>query len=105
MLATARRLIQDEIKPILRLARKLTEARAAVTDADAQAVYDAGWDEKALHDVIMVVCCFNFMNRLLEGHGVHGHEEMFRQRGPMLKEHGYLPLIKLLRPAKNRAAR
>lgn len=87
----------DKIKPILRLARKLTEAPAALTDADTRAVLDAGWDEKALHDAIMVVCCFNFMNRLLEGHGVHGSEALFKQRGPMLKKYGYLPLIKLLR--------
>ncbi len=86
----------DKLKPILWLAHKLTEAPAGVKSVDAQGVYDAGWDEKALHDAIMVVCCFNFMNRMLEGHGVHGHEAMYQQRGPMLKEHGYLPLIRLL---------
>lgn len=96
--------LDDRIKPILRLARKLTEAPASVADRDAQAVYDAGWDEKALHDAVMVVCCFNFMNRLLEGHEVHGHEAMYKERGPMLKDHGYLPLIRLLRPKKNVAA-
>ncbi len=88
--------LHERMKPILRFARKLTQAPSSVTDGDAQAVYDAGWDEKALHDAIMVVCCFNFMNRLLDGHGVHGHEEMYGQRGPMLKEHGYLPLIRLI---------
>jgi uncharacterized peroxidase-related enzyme len=86
----------DRIKPILRFARKLTEKPSSVTDGDAKAVYDAGWDEKALHDAIMVVCCFNFMNRLLEAHGVHGNEALYRERGPMLKRHGYLPLIRLL---------
>jgi uncharacterized peroxidase-related enzyme len=86
----------EKIKPILRFARKLTEAPSSITDADAQAVFDAGWDEQALHDAAMVVCCFNFMNRLLEAHGVHGNEAMFRERGPMLKQHGYLPLIRLL---------
>jgi uncharacterized peroxidase-related enzyme len=86
----------DKIKAILRFARKLTEAPSSITDADAQAVFDAGWDEKALHDATMVVCCFNFMNRLLEAHGVHGNEELFRERGPMLKQYGYLPLIRRL---------
>ena len=93
----------DKIKPMLRFARKLTESPSSVTDADAKAVYDAGWNEKALHDAIMVVCCFNFMNRLLEAHGVHGNEAMFNERGPMLKQHGYLPLIRLL-PLKERTA-
>jgi uncharacterized peroxidase-related enzyme len=86
----------DKIKPILRFARKLTETPSSITDADAQAVYAAGWDEKALHDAVMVVCCFNSMNRLLEAHGVHGNEAMYRERGPMLKQYGYLPLIRLL---------
>jgi uncharacterized peroxidase-related enzyme len=88
----------EKLKPILRLARKLTESPASVSEADTRAVLDVGWDEKALHDAIMVVCCFNFMNRLLEGHGVHGHEALFKERGPMLKKYGYLPLIKLLQP-------
>lgn len=86
----------EKIKPILRLARKLTEKPADVSDADTRAVLDAGWGEQALHDAIMVICCFNFMNRLLEGHGVHGHEALFTERGPMLKKYGYLPLIRLL---------
>jgi uncharacterized peroxidase-related enzyme len=46
---------EDKIKPILRLARKLTESPADVGEADTRAVLDAGWDEKALHDAIMVV--------------------------------------------------
>jgi uncharacterized peroxidase-related enzyme len=94
----------DKLKPILRLAGKLTKAPASVTEADSQAVFDAGWDEKALHDAILVVCCFNFMNRLLEGHGVHGHEELYKQRGSMLKEHGYLPLIRLIQRREESAA-
>jgi len=96
--------IDDRLKPILRLAGKLTELPSSVTDADAKAVYDAGWDEQALHDAIMVVCMFNFMNRLLEGHGVHGNAAMFKERGPMLKEHGYLPLARLLRRGLEKSA-
>ena len=96
--------IEPKMIPILRVAGKLTEEPSSLTEADTQAVYDAGWDEKALHDAIMVVCCFNFMNRLLEGHGVHGNAAMFKERGPMLKEHGYLPLIRMLKPAGEAAA-
>ena len=91
--------IEPRMKPLLHLARKLTEAPAGMTEADAQAVYDAGWDETALHHAILVICCFNFMNRLLEGHAVHGHDALYKQRGPMLKEHGYLPLIRLIERA------
>ncbi len=94
--------IDERLKPILRYARKLTERPSSVTEGDAQSVYAAGWDDQALHDAIMVVCCFNFMNRLLEGHGVHGHEKLYKQRGPMLKQYGYLPLIRLLQTSEQR---
>ncbi len=90
--------VDARMLPILQVARKLTKEPASLTATVTQAVYDAGWDEKALHDAIMVVCCFNFMNRLLEGHGAHGNDEMYKQRGPMLKKYGYLPLIRLLKP-------
>ncbi len=90
--------------PLLKFARKLTEKPAGITEEDAQAVYDAGWDEQALHDAIMVTCAFNFFNRMLEGHGVYGNEALYKERGPMLKEHGYLPLIRLLGKEKENAA-
>jgi uncharacterized peroxidase-related enzyme len=96
--------VPDKLKPLLRYASKLTRQPSSVTDADAQACYHAGWDEKALHDAIMVTCTFNFMNRLLEGHGVYGDEKLYKERGPMLKEHGYLPLIRLLKPRGRAAA-
>lgn len=90
--------IDDRLKPLLAYAGKLTVRPACVTDADAQAVYDAGWNEAALHEAILVTCLFNFMNRLLEGHGVHGHEAMYKERGAMLRQYGYLPLLRMLRP-------
>lgn len=95
--------IEDKLKPLLAYARKLTKNPASVTEGDALACYGVGWDEKALHDAIMVTCTFNFMNRLLEGHGVHGNEALYRERGPLLKQHGYRPLIRLLKPEASRA--
>jgi len=32
-------------------------------------VFDAGSSEQALHDAINVICTFNFMNRIVFGHG------------------------------------
>ena len=59
-----------EMKPLLAYVKKLTQHPSKVTDAHAQAVYDAGWSEQALHDAISVCALFNFMNRIVEGHGV-----------------------------------
>jgi uncharacterized peroxidase-related enzyme len=92
-----------KIVPLLRMAGKLTKDPQSFTEADAQAVYDAGWDEQALHDAIMVVCCFNFMSRLLEGHGVEGRGALFTERGRRLKDEGYLPLLSQLAPEGGKA--
>lgn len=62
--------VDAELKPLLAYVKKLTQHPSKLTDADAQAVYDAGWSEQALHDAITVCALFNFMNRIVEGHGV-----------------------------------
>ena len=54
---------------MLRYAGKLTATPSEVTQADADAVFDAGWDEKAMHDAIAVTARMNFMCRLVQGHG------------------------------------
>lgn len=88
--------VQDCLKPVLRFARKLTLDPARMTDKDAQAVFDAGWSEAALHEIVLTVSLFNFMNRLLEGHGVKGSPEVFTSRGQALKDDGYAPLLAFL---------
>ena len=62
--------IEDAFRPILHYVRKLTKTPHLMTQADAEAVYAAGWTERALHDAILVCCRFNFMNRLSLGHGL-----------------------------------
>ena len=67
-----------------------------MTPGDAEAVFAAGWDERALHDAVNVVCLFNFMNRLVEGHGVKGADPTLEERGVAIREGGYDPLLKFL---------
>ncbi len=61
--------VDEKMKPLLQFARKLTLEPAKMVHADAQAVFDAGWNEQALHDAINVICMFAFMNRIVLGHG------------------------------------
>ncbi len=61
--------VEDRFRPLLAYVRKLTLSPTAMTQADADAVFAAGWDEKALHDAIAVCARMNFMCRLVEGHG------------------------------------
>jgi hypothetical protein len=40
-----------------------------VAQADVDAVFAAGWGEKALHDAIAVTARMIFMSRIIQGHG------------------------------------
>ncbi len=100
--------VDERLKPLLRYARKLTLEPSRMTEADAQAVFAAGWSESALHEAVLTVCLFNFMNRLLEGHGVKGNPGVFSARGQALRDEGYEPLLAFLdaaaaSPAAHRA--
>lgn len=88
--------VEERLKPVLAYARKLTLAPAKVTQADADAVFAAGWGEAAFHDAVLTVCLFNFMNRLVDGHGVKGSPAMFAARGKALRDDGYAPLLAML---------
>ncbi len=61
--------VEDRFRPLLAYVRKLTLSPTAVSQADADAVFAAGWDEKALHDAIAVCARMNFMCRLVQGYG------------------------------------
>ncbi len=61
--------VEDRFRPVLAFVRKLTLNPSAMIQADADAVFEAGWDEKALHDAIAVCARMNFMCRLVEGYG------------------------------------
>lgn len=82
--------------PMMAYVRKLTLSPSRLVAADAQAVFAAGWDEQALHDAIVVVCLFNFMNRFADGHGIKGDAAVFAARGHALKDDGYDPLLEML---------
>jgi uncharacterized peroxidase-related enzyme len=84
------------MRPLLAFAKKLTMTPTRMTQADADSVFAAGWSERALHDAVLTVCLFNFMNRLLEGHGCKGAPEIYAARGKALMDQGYAPLLELL---------
>lgn len=62
--------VDEKLKPLLRYVAKLKDLPPRLTEADARAVYDAGWSERALYDAVQVSALFNFMNRIIEGTGV-----------------------------------
>jgi len=88
--------IEPEMKPVLRYVRKLTLTPAKMTPADVQAVFDAGWNDQALHDIVSICALFNMMNRLVDGLGVSGDADYFKKSGQRLHDGGYEGLIRIL---------
>jgi uncharacterized peroxidase-related enzyme len=88
--------VDERMRPVLRYVGKLTRTPAKVTAADAEAVRAAGWDDRALHDAVMVCALFNFMNRMVEGHGIRAGADYFAVSGARLKEVGYAGLTTLI---------
>ncbi len=62
--------VDAKLRPILTYVAKLKDMPPRLTDADARAVFDAGWSEAALFDAIQICGLFNMMNRLVEGAGI-----------------------------------
>jgi len=88
--------VDERLRPVLRYVAKLTRAPASVSRADADEVRAAGWSDDALHDAIMVCALFNFMNRMVEGHGIRAGSDYFEKSGRRLEELGYAGLAQLL---------
>jgi uncharacterized peroxidase-related enzyme len=88
--------VDERMRPVLRYLGKLTLTPSAIREADARAVYEAGWDERALHDAVLVCALFNFMNRMVDGLGIRVPPEYAELSGRRLHEGGYLGLLHLL---------
>ncbi len=61
--------VEPKLKALLAYVRTLATAPNELSQADADAVFAAGWDEHALHDAICVTARAGFMQRLVQGHG------------------------------------
>lgn len=83
--------VDEDLKPVLRYVKKLTETPAKVSQSDADEIFSAGWDEKCFHYAVMICALFNMMNRIMEGYGITNTAEYRASRGRMLAEQGYLP--------------
>lgn len=85
--------VNDKLKPVLRYVKKLTETPSKMVAADADAIFAAGWEERALTDAVLICGLFNMANRVVDGHGVNQNmpQEVFEESGERLSQFGYLP--------------
>lgn len=63
--------VSDKLRPLLAYVRKLNDLPSKLVQADADAVYAAGWSEQGLYEAVQVNALFNMMNRIIEGTGVN----------------------------------
>jgi uncharacterized peroxidase-related enzyme len=61
--------IDAKLRTLLAFVRKLMLTPGEMTQADADAVFDVGYSERALHDAIAITARAAFMQRVVEGHG------------------------------------
>ena len=89
--------IAEKFKPLLAFVKKLTLTPSGVSQEDADAVFAAGWDEKALHDAIAVTARMNFMCRVVQGYGfVPLSPEIAKERAERRVKLGYVNLYPAL---------
>lgn len=62
--------VHAKIKPLLAFVRKLTLAPGKLSQEDADAVFEAGWEEEALYLAVQICCLRSYMDRLVEGVGL-----------------------------------
>lgn len=89
--------VSEKMRPVLRYARKLTQDPRGVSQADADAILAAGWDEIALYHAVAVIALFNFMNRLVEGMGIELDRAYVKPASERLAKNGYLPLLAMMK--------
>ena len=88
--------VDAKMRPVLRYARKLTQQPSSLIQADADAVFAAGWDETALYHIVAVTALFNLMNRLVEGLGIELDPAYVKPASERLARRGYRPLIDMI---------
>lgn len=82
--------IEAEIKPVLAYVQKLTLTPTRITQADVDAIFDAGWNDQAFHHAVSICGLFNYYNRILEGYGITMDQAFYDEAGGRLAQLGYL---------------
>ncbi len=76
--------IPEPMKPVLQFVARLTHEPSRTGPADSDAMRAAGWDDKAIFDVVCVCSFYNFMNRYVDGTGLSAAPDQLRLMGRQL---------------------
>jgi alkylhydroperoxidase family enzyme len=93
--------LDDRLRPVLSYIVKLTRNPDELSQADADAVFAAGWDERGLHDAVAVTARAAFMHRFTVGFGFRPmSREVAIQKAKARIEKGYVNLYPTLASRK-----
>ncbi len=67
--------VEPKERAMLEFALQLTERSHRCTEADVDALRDAGWGDEEIMDIVEVTAMFNFTNRLASGLGWRPNDE------------------------------
>lgn len=81
--------VKENLKPVFHYLKKLTLTPSKLVQSDVDKVKQAGWSEEALYHVILIGSLFNFYNRLLDGYGIKGNQNIYQFGGEHLHKNGY----------------
>jgi uncharacterized peroxidase-related enzyme len=62
--------LDPETRALLSYAQKLTDAPAAIEDADIAALRAAGWDDRGIYEATALAAFFNFTGRMEAASGL-----------------------------------
>ena len=63
--------VDEKIRPILTFVHKFVNDPNRLVQRDVDPIFEAGWSEKTLTDVVFICALFAFMNAIMQGHGAH----------------------------------
>jgi uncharacterized peroxidase-related enzyme len=88
--------VDARMRPVLAFVRRLTLSPGKITAADVEAIFAAGWNDRALYDATAICALFNLMNRLVNGFGIEASDAYTKMAAQRLAQNGYARLLEFL---------
>jgi len=90
--------VKPRFRPLFAYVRKLTLSPSEMVQADADAIFTAGWNEKTFHDVVAITARMSFMQKLVEGFGFQPFSlDMAKSHAKKRVQLGYVQLYPVFR--------
>jgi uncharacterized peroxidase-related enzyme len=84
--------LSEKMRALLAIAGKVQGDARQVTRADIEGAREAGADDRAIHDTVLIAAAFSMFNRYVDGLGTEEPSDpaAYVPMGAMLAEQGYL---------------